>query len=254
MVVVVFAVLLGACSDKGMAPDSSDPFYGRLYEEEAAIAECMAKKGFEYIPWVDPLVLELEGPTVDQGAGPLVEFEGYGVFTVGTETRTLQPAENPNQKVLGGMDDSECEAYWEAYWGSDSKMGCVDSVFEQTHGIVQEDFLALLAEMSEYVSVGENDPRVLAARRSWSSCMAEAGFEFASRDELVGSLLDTRQEMADQGVEFGDLEWLAAEDFEIRAKARDDFCGSEDSAVLEKILEEREREFLESHPELAELR
>lgn len=173
---------------------------GQRIEED--IAECMKKQGFQYVPFVPPVmsfdvaVDEAEGVSPDDEKW--VEEWGYGVVAgVGEaqldEAVDDEPAEDPNSAYYDSLSDAEQVAYNASLYGT-AEPAEDDGVSEEEGGeaggcsgaaahreeVAQRDpelaaFDDLIARMDSVWQDFESDPGLVALNRAWSACMEERG-------------------------------------------------------------------------------
>jgi len=231
-----FGLLVGACSSGGSVdadrPDTE--FARRMYAEEDAVAACMRDAGFEYIPWVDPLVLLNEDPESDYTLPSMPERVSYGVYTASNpeDEPELPEAVNPNGEIMNGLSPEALESYMDALWGVDGEPGCVDKAFEEVNGVTQEELLSVEYDLYVYLEEAvEQDPRVIEARRGWQACMLAKGYDVVDRWHIIDQLL-YEQEMRPEGVEYGDPWWNQAREREIAIYEADVECQKEADKVI----------------------
>lgn len=178
-VLVTISVLIGACTSSLQAQD----FATQAWEQEEAIAECMAERGFTYVPWVN-----LDEDAALGGAA--------------------EPGENPNDPILAQLDPETAEGYAVAYWGEDSarlgdldpaNKGCVSRATEEVFGTMP-DLSVQRADMISLSQSVEGDPRVVAATGEWRSCMADQGFDVVNRRSMFDQLTMFESEVADEPI------------------------------------------------------
>ena len=116
---------------------------------------------------------------------------------------------DPNADYLEGMSESERAAYEEALWGEMAtteydpeaeveydwtKNGCSGQaqheVYEQGDIWSDPELEPLFEELNQQWEAVQDRPEVTAARQAWSTCMADAGYDFATPDEASQSIHD----------------------------------------------------------------
>jgi hypothetical protein len=197
----------------GQPTDAGDDDEAAARKAEETIARCMATQGFEYIP--DPHTFTVTGsiggaeiistndPTFPHL--PPAEFAarfGYGISTAPPATKTPDPQDR-NEKIVRRMSVAERVAYYQALYGKDIVL---DHTGNLTNSIatdatscegrgdatrpdaqeqhsqekrierVQTSYQSLLDQVKALQAQELADPRVTAATRTWSVCMASAGF------------------------------------------------------------------------------
>jgi hypothetical protein len=173
---------------------------------EAAVADCMADHGFEYVP-VPPT--EYEPDHLDEAfALPLDEFRekfGYGVSTLDTTTSMDEMLEDPNMEIHQNLSPQAQREYEDALEGTklaaefrgesvgdataepevltDEDIGCLGLAAEQTSGRSRYDspdpfdgFESLLDDISQIGERLRSHPRIEEATQNWRDCLADAGY------------------------------------------------------------------------------
>jgi len=263
-------------------PDEED-FQQRERAVQDAIRECMAAEGFEYIPVdVSGAGIRIARP----GDRPDPEFRaqfGYGVTTNLDRELDGNAPDDPNAEIRDSLSESDREAYDRALHGrlaeqfdggevnirigpggrisggedgeeiTPEDAGC----FGQAQASVRDEAFdpevgRQLMDMEQRI---ESDPRMVEATRAWSSCMRDAGFDYASPRDIVDALMERLEALRgpddENGNPTGDEAGLARLQDEERATARaDDECWDEHLREVEaEVRAEYEDELLD---ELAE--
>lgn len=202
----------------------------RWREEEARIQElirvCMAEEGFEYLPVVPPDdAYVISGPEDEEER---VRTEGFGITTWYGNEEQFDPGvewHDPNQEIIEAMTDSEIDAYYAALHGTEEEQmedatveidpetgeemvmyegfgaGCYGEASEEVYGsqnasnALWEELSPELEAMYERVQA---DPRIVELDTQWVACMAEAGFEFESRNKMHETIYDDFQKRVDE--------------------------------------------------------
>ena len=206
--------------------DDVDP---RAMEIEAQemIAECMKAEGWEYTPYVNPVVL---------GGFELSEYDeeeyrrvhGFGIatevlrFKELLESRSDDGTADPNFETSQGMSDNERAAYEAALYGeqvtepteeelevmTDEELaelaerrmgadgGCFDEAWRQVvpDEAFVEEFGGALDDAYERAAA---DPRIVEAEADWSVCMAKRGHAFTSQAAMFKYLYGDNGESGD---------------------------------------------------------
>ena len=190
---------------------------------EELVSSCMAEQGFDYIPntnnggtisyasedeETDPIEnARQNGYGMTTGWGPVTEGEGEGEVYV-----------DPNAETYEGMSDSEKAAWDKALYGTPPEIteetdldtmewnweesGCYGAAQHQVYEVdaaegdgsgmmaVYEDpqWAELIEEMNNLYTEAPNDPAVKELNTKWSTCMSEAGFDFATSQEAMDSI------------------------------------------------------------------
>jgi hypothetical protein len=154
---------------------------------ERLTAECMAERGFDYVP----VSLEdlASGPFDEAYALPAEDFAaeyGYGVTTLFPPDE--QAAPDPNQEIQAGLSAELREAYRRALWGDavaegdGSDPGCQMLANQQVYDADpradagQPQFTELFEALDALWVRIENDPRLHGTDQDWVACMAQAGY------------------------------------------------------------------------------
>lgn len=200
---------VGVGSGTGSSLRADDP---ENLEREEAIARCMAKEGFEYVPYVAPydatftpdgrVMLEPAKPTFpDLPPDEFAARFGYGISTKPPAARKEET--DPNDAIVARMSVAERVAYQQALRGkgivlddqgylagngiSTSETSCSGqadagepTVEEQAKADkrieqVRKSFGSLLKRVRDLEDAQRADPRMTAATSAWSSCLAAAG-------------------------------------------------------------------------------
>jgi hypothetical protein len=154
---------------------------------ERLTADCMAGRGFEYVPV--PLEDLNSGPFDEAYALPPEAFAieyGYGVTTLTPPATDLTP--DPNQEIQARLSEQEREAYRRALWGGavsggdGSDPGCQRQSSQQVYGTngreaeLQQRFEELFDALNSLWERIESDPRLDDTDHDWVACMTQAGY------------------------------------------------------------------------------
>lgn len=183
---------------------------------QAAIAECMAAEGFEYIP-VDmssSTGFSSDWPGSDLTPREYAEQYGYGISTTYEENLNSVPVpedmpEDPNMEIIEAMSPGEQEAYYTALYGAspdvdptaeeqeveyEGPQGCYGEAYEESG---QDGINAVYTEFEDEINDLyerlEADPRIVELEAAWVECMADAGYRFTERFEPYDEI-STRME------------------------------------------------------------
>lgn len=170
--------------------------------QQEAVAQCMAKQGFRYIP-VDPAAsggsTTIGGPS-GAAAGmtkqAYVDTYGFGLSAAldGADptvpTLSAPSVADPNQEIIDALSESERDAYYRALYGDAATSsgsassaqatpaGCQAEAAEQTSNAtvdpVIEQVQPLIEELYQRIDA---DTRVVEATAGYASCMAKAGYD-----------------------------------------------------------------------------
>ncbi|MFP3913432.1 MAG: hypothetical protein ACLFWM_01030 [Actinomycetota bacterium] len=209
--------------------DGSDPeaqqaqFRDQEARVQEAIRQCMAEQGFEYQPVMPP---EEAFSVSEVDEEERVRTQGFGITTYFGNEEEMgmgQEFEDPNQDMLEEMSDSERQAWQEALYGTQEEQeelmeteideetgetmmtstgfgaGCQGEAYEAEFGDqeqTQDLWRELEPQMEEMRQRVEADPRIVELNEEWSACMAEAGYEFESRNDMYDTVFeDFRQRL-----------------------------------------------------------
>lgn len=193
-------------------------------EQEAQVQEliatCMAEQGWEYIPAQQPASTVTY---TDEDELERRQREGYGIaywaLNTGTEP-VIDPGNewvDPNTAIVEAMSESERDAYYVSLYGdgtdggpviyasesTDAKVidpgggngggsmyggGCMGTASEAVYGqgpVYSEDYYTALNRFYEELNTRVMaDPTIKALDGQWSTCMAEAGYDFAGPNTI----------------------------------------------------------------------
>lgn len=205
---------------------------------EKIVAECMTKEGFEYKPAPfqgGGMVIggeDDEGPQM--GTMEFAKQYGYGIVDnpwneAATEEPSEEIPEDPNQKYLESLSESEQMAYSETLYGPQptaeemaameeeeaepipydwKKAGCQGKAQhevqgEQSYEAASKDpaYADLFKSVEEFWQKQyENNDALDALDRKWADCMSKAGFsDSAKRNDAQSKLNDEWNEVMSQG-------------------------------------------------------
>jgi hypothetical protein len=228
LVIAVAALTVSACGDDGGAAATEQRGDGSVEDQigfdaagiaerqsrvEAAIQQCMAAQGFEYVP-VDPLAQR----AAITGSTRLSEDEfnqqfGYGISTLfgrgGEQT-------DPNARIRASLNAADRAAYDRTLWGESTGLtfaqavdtgdftelgGCTKQATEEVFGGAAT-LTALQGKLDELDEQIAADQRMVRANEDWVACMADRGYRFEEPDEIDGDVLERFREVV-PGVEAG---------------------------------------------------
>ncbi len=156
-------------------------------------------------------------------------------FGIGDEGEFEDPfADDPNQAIVDAMDELEREEYYRVLHGGEPEIientpweeieamtpeeqdafyneayndwepsGCYNEAWEDSYNedATQAFYEEFSADLEAVFTDMESDPRIVEAQAGWSGCMADAGHNFASQEEMYGYFY---------GDQFGDSEFSEA--------------------------------------------
>ncbi len=275
--------------------DANQHYLQMERDAQDEIAACMADQGFEYVPYVQ---------NQDQGgfARPdtqeeFVALYGFGIATMMLENQQpdeydyeAEMARDPNNAIVQAMSEAELNAYYAALYGEpqeyefdEGSPGVTtqssDASFEQSgcQGIAYDKTYNQGAEMEFYEQFGplmqdlytnlESDPRIAAMEGEWSSCMAEAGYDFTKesdaqifllrRLEEVGAVTDLDIDPDGNGWGYGSdyiepgspmeaaVKEIAAEELAMAQVSLG--CVGDRDAVFQEVYRDAEQRFITEH-------
>lgn len=166
---------------------------------EAAIADCMKKEGFDYVP-IDPLAQRaaLVGSSRLSDEDFLKQF-GYGISTLWGRGTSQG---DPNSRLRASLPPADRRAYDRTLWGEnrgatfaeavdsghfDRLGGCTLKATEAVFGGAQV-LTQLQGKLDQLDDRIAEDRRMVKAIESWSSCMAAAGYRYEDPDEIDSDL------------------------------------------------------------------
>lgn len=162
-------------------------------QQEESIASCMTKKGFTYT-----VVGVGDFQALADAAGAPETFAdkyGYGISTLIDPNAAGKPAKkNANELLIAKMSAGQKKAYNKALLGSEtaepSLLGGGGCVGESTKKLFASfaKLQALGPQFEEIQKRVDNDPKVLAGMKKWSTCMKDSGFTFRADTETATEL------------------------------------------------------------------
>jgi hypothetical protein len=258
---------------------------------EEVVASCMAEQGFEYVP--DVLSWTAEGSAagpelVDLSGGgegsdlPPDEFArrfGYGFSTSPPGADTGD--EDPNADLVSAMGVAERVAYHRALMGDEQTLddqgypagsefvttddSCSGRAYsaapsdaevdarERRVARVQEAYRSLVDRISDLRTRELEEPRVLAADRAYSGCLAAEGFPGMTGLEAPRTrALELARDLLGQDLDRTDVDPAALEELrstEIRLAVAELTCRKPWEATFAVVRDEVERAFVEENLE-----
>jgi hypothetical protein len=238
----------------------------RVLEEatrhEEVVADCMAGKGLEYTVFIpfEPDWTEMLWGLTDNEAK--LRF-GYGFFAAALEEIRFNeehadefPGENPNEAIHSQQapEGVDYMGAWNECGDLADEVAPIDpdpalrEALEEAWGPLD----SLAQEMWQQM---ESDPRLPAAEADWSACMAEAGYDFATEEDieeylwsLAGDLEEPGSTVPSESVTYeAELEPLA--DVELAIAAADVACRGDLDQVRDQVQREYECAFIAEHLE-----
>lgn len=246
----------------------------KLMRVQQLIADCMAKEGFTYTPWLSPMnsgAIPNDLPTL----GTMEYAQKYGLGIAENPLQEaldqLPPAVDPHETYKNGLSPSERYAYNVALLGKnaadvekgaedgtpvsknaspppDDGGGCRRAANQTVFPDDEQDEAAraLYAAAKRAVSNIDGDPRVVDALRGWSDCMVSEGHPRFARRVDVQNLYMSESVSLDRS-DSSALSAFAAR--EVKAAVDDLSCA--DSAgytqLYNEVRDEIERKFIADH-------
>lgn len=200
------AGLLGMDSNSSEDPEEAERAAQKI------IADCMQQEGWEYIPVEQPDGV-FEYSEEDELAR--IEREGFGIayYTLYQGTEQVDDPyaewEDPNQDYVDSLSEAERQAYYDSLYGTqeEQEAGMIMSVDPETGdeygesygpgpgcqgegygGANGEQSPELMMAMQKYYQELQDryasDPRIIKMNDDWSSCMADAGYDYPSQEDF----------------------------------------------------------------------
>jgi len=166
----------GAASTAGPEPPSrlqqeqqKVDVFNRLQE---AVELCMRAEGFDF----RPAAAEATGFTLPVEALALESSEfasryGWGFATLFYKPTVSTGADDPNREIMESMTGEERAAWTQAFVSCQKAAGETAAIEARA---LSDSERALRGALQRF----DADPRVIKAHETWSSCMAEQGYEF----------------------------------------------------------------------------
>lgn len=191
-----------------------------MRESEEASAACMREQGFEYTPQdvSQPTTVVTEDESSQYGTEEFAAKNGYGV-TTGQEVSDGSEQEyvDANADYVAGMSETERAAYEAALYGTPPAVdeadpeampeynwedaGCMGKaqhdVYETGAYAAFSDpaFVSLQEELNAIYEGMADNPELAVIDGEWSSCMADAGHDFATPQDANTSISDKANEL-----------------------------------------------------------
>lgn len=217
------AAACGGGGDQAAAPQLVEQEIGfddraaveeRQSRVEAAIHDCMAAQGFEYVP-VDPVAQR----AAITGAGRLSEEDflkqfGYGITTLFGRA-TVQS--DPNEGIRAGLNDPDRAAYDRALFGENPGAtfaqaiedgdfttlgGCTKQATDQVFGGA-DTLTTLQSKLDQLDEAIVGDQRMVRAIEDWATCMASAGYRYQDPEDVNADLTERLQQIVGPGTQPG---------------------------------------------------
>lgn len=260
----------------GGTPDDEAAQEEKARQVEELVATCMQEQGFEYTPQdVSGMFMrsteDEDGPAWD--SLEWAEQYGYGMTTSSEAYPTDEESEwvDPNADYVAGMSEGEQQAFYAALYGEPqdeptgeegeeveydwTTAGCQGEAQHEIYEAGQiwsdPEYEELMDELSElYVNPAEDDA-LAEVRRAWAQCMADEGYDFATPDDAVNSIVEAQNEIPFDETT-GTQDEAALDELkttEIATAVADRTCQNE-TKYAQKQLQvqfDREEEFISAH-------
>jgi hypothetical protein len=167
----------------------------KVFQE--AIAACMKRQGWTYVPVVTSWIAPEQLVTTD---ARLAKAWGYGISTpIGAEKEFAalagDPPINPNRKYIESLTDTEKATYSKDLGGPEQRnerpfqfRGCM-LAGEKAAAKVSKLFDPIEKRKATKINNRiRKDPDVKAALDAWKTCLANAGFRFSNSRQLIQEL------------------------------------------------------------------
>jgi hypothetical protein len=223
---------------------------------ESKIASCMADAGFDYTP-IDNVTFR-RGMDLVGGIVPglsddeFVAQYGYGITTRPPTAKFRFGDEN--ERIIESLSPQDQVAYIRTLVGEKTEAIHVrmleDEDFSQAGGCTEKAIKAVYSEeqlnpsfFNPFDKLVEEDPRMIDAQKSWSSCMRQAGFDY----EKQGDPEDEFHERLDSLTGGADLTTLTGSDKdaliqlqgeELAVAAADSDCAAQHVFAIERQVEQ----------------
>lgn len=177
-------------------------FVEQQREVEALVVDCMAAQGFEYEPIDHGAQVFSADPYADLTPQERAAQIGYGyTLYVDEQPQDAEMFEDPNQQRVEAMAPAEQEAYYAVLYGAASEQtfdaegepvveatytptGCQNEAYEEVNGGQDAVYRELEEEFQALYEQVEADPRLAEAEARWATCLAAAGFTYASAEDI----------------------------------------------------------------------
>jgi hypothetical protein len=190
---------------------TDEEYVAHIEATQAKIAACMADAGFEYVP-VDVKTIEAAQARVrtESGYTRRTFKEKWGLAVT---TRFDNPVRDtglgPNLQLWNSLPPSEQDAYFQTLfgddWHADFAFTFDEEDFSSTGGCTRKAVAQVFTKeqvRGTYVNpkdvLLDRDPRIIGARRNWSRCMHERGYEYeGDQDEIIEEYEEALEDLLD---------------------------------------------------------
>lgn len=190
---------------------SEQEFADHVERVQQLIADCMNAAGFEYVP--------VDVKTIQAGQKRMRSDPGYTRRTykekwgLGVTTRFDNPVRDvglgPNLRIWHGLPPADQKAYARTLWGENANADFVFTLdeenFSDTGGCTRKAVAQVFTPQQmegNYVNpkdvLVDSDPRIAKARRDWSRCMKDHGYDYQEdQDEIIEEYQDRLNKLLD---------------------------------------------------------
>ena len=199
---------------------------------QEAIAACMKREGFEYVPQDPAQFMVFESPDgLEYGSDEWTAKYGFGITTqrfpqsalgpdlVGYDDSQMGPgSDDPNMKIQEALSPEEQAAYQEALYGDMSAFeidptlseeeqnkameemqfepgGCEGESMNATDDLSQKVYTEFGDEMDAMYERIQADPRIVEAEQKVKDCVAGKGLDYPGQEELYTMFEDRLSEI-----------------------------------------------------------
>lgn len=199
------AELLGYSTDPADQAAELQRYIEQERKVQQAIVACMKQEGFDYVAQDPAAFMGSSGFDEDIAfdSKEWAEKYGFGMSTTfgseGFGSPGVTPPTDPNQAYVESLSEAERAAYDKALYGemptfdptsadttamaSFEPSGC-DGEARRSTDVTQAFYSEFGDEMQEIYEGIQNDPAIVAAIEQWTSCMAKAGYEYDTPDQM----------------------------------------------------------------------
>ena len=190
---------------------NDEDYVAHIEATQAKIAACMAAEGFEYVP-VDVQTIEAAQARVrtEPGYTRRTFKEKWGLAVT---TRFDNPVRDtglgPNLQIWKSLPPSGQDAYFQTLfgddWNADFAFTFDEEDFSPTGGCTRKAVVQVFTKKQvrgTYVNPKDvlllDDQRVIDARKNWSRCMHERGYEYEEdQDEIIEEYEEKLEDLLD---------------------------------------------------------
>lgn len=187
-------------------PDAmQERFQAEEKQRQELMAECMSEQGFEYVPHTPAGMFDWSGDEYDPESEEWVSQWGYGAVDWPGRDEMVNPGEedqDPNQKHVEEMSESERQAYYEALYGPQpdpseieedgsyewnwETAGCQGKAqheLQAENPLESDEHKQLMEAINAFYMESAESPEMADIDAKWASCMADAGHDGFTRQQ-----------------------------------------------------------------------